>query len=42
MSAARYREVPMVTVLVLLLFSLLMLQSEDVWRTRGKRPGGVR
>lgn len=32
----------MVTVLVLLLFSLLMLQSEDVWRTDVKRPGGVR
>jgi hypothetical protein len=32
----------MVTVLVLLLFSLLMLQSEDVWRSDAKRPGGVR
>lgn len=32
----------MVTVLVLLLFSLLILQGEDVWRTDVKRPGGVR
>lgn len=32
----------MVTVLVLLLFSLLLLQSEDVWHTDVKRPGAVR
>lgn len=32
----------MVTVLVLLLFSLSLLQSEDVWRTDVERPGGVR
>jgi hypothetical protein len=32
----------MVTALVLLLFTLLTLQSEDIWRSEVKRPGGVR
>jgi hypothetical protein len=32
----------MVTALVLLLFTLLTLQSEDIWRSDVKRPRGVR